>query len=205
MRLTMEPEPEATTSFEHAVEAAAQWHRNRYRLWQEEKQHAEPGLRPALLRLALASLLQPRLAEDARVGSEDLPVDAVGRVGASVWPPPLELDGEAGLLLLEGLSLTETLAVRSVTCANIAKGLRGWFAAAIGQPARFAALESFAVDVAGNGWSLCSIGDEGAAALAKLPSLTTLNVVRNSIGAEGLAALGARAGLSVEGMDAQLQ
>ena len=42
----MEPEPEATTSSEHAVEAAAQWHRNRYRLWQEEKQHTEPGLRP---------------------------------------------------------------------------------------------------------------------------------------------------------------
>ena len=84
MRLTMEPEPEATTSFEHAVEAAAQWHRNRYRLWQEEKQHTEPGLRPALLRLALASLLQPRLAEDARAGSEDLPGDVVGRVGAAV-------------------------------------------------------------------------------------------------------------------------
>ena len=64
----MEPEPEATTSFEHAVEAAAQWHRNRYRLWQEEQQHAEPGLRPALLRLALASLMQPRLATDAPTG-----------------------------------------------------------------------------------------------------------------------------------------
>ena len=84
LRLTMEPEPEATTSFEHAVEAAAQWHRNRFRLWQEEKQHTEPGLRPALLRLALASLLQPRLAEDARAGSEDLPGDVVGRVGAAV-------------------------------------------------------------------------------------------------------------------------
>ena len=46
------------------------------------------------------------------------------------------------------------------------------------------------------GWN--SIGDEGAAALAKLPSLTTLNVGRNEIGAEGLAALGARAGLTVE-------
>jgi WD40 repeat protein len=67
-----------------AVEAAAQWHRNRYRLWPEEKQHAEPGLRPALLRLALASLLQSQLAEDARVGSEDLPGDVVGRVGAAV-------------------------------------------------------------------------------------------------------------------------
>ena len=80
----MEAEPEVTTSSKHAIEAAAQWHRNRYRLWQEEKQHTEPGLRPALLRLALASLLQPRLAEDARVGSEDLPGDVVGRVGAAV-------------------------------------------------------------------------------------------------------------------------
>ena len=80
----MEPEPEATTSSEHAVEAAAQWHRNRYRLWQEEKQHTEPGLWPALLRLALASLLQPRLAEDAPAGTMDLPGDVVGRVGAAV-------------------------------------------------------------------------------------------------------------------------
>ena len=54
------------------------WHRNRYWLWQEEQQHAEPGLRPALLRLALASLMQPRLVADAPTGTRDLPGDVVG-------------------------------------------------------------------------------------------------------------------------------
>lgn len=65
---------------------AAQWHRNRYRYrrWQEEQQHAEPGLRAALLRLALASLMQPRLAADAPTGTRDLPGDVVGRVGDAV-------------------------------------------------------------------------------------------------------------------------
>jgi hypothetical protein len=40
-------------------------------------------------------------------------------------------------------------------------------------------------------------------ALAKLPSLTTLDVTCNSIGDEGLATLGAWAGLMVEGMGEQ--
>jgi WD40 repeat protein len=66
------------------TEAAAQWHRNRYRRWQEERQHAEPGLRAALLRLALASLMQPRLAADAPTGTKDLPGDVVGVVGDAV-------------------------------------------------------------------------------------------------------------------------
>jgi hypothetical protein len=66
------------------TEAAAQWHRNRHRLWQEEQQHAEPGLRPTLLRLALASLMQPRLAADAPTGTRDLPGDVVSVVGDAV-------------------------------------------------------------------------------------------------------------------------
>jgi WD40 repeat protein len=66
------------------TKATAQWHRNRYRCWQEEKQHAEPGLRPALLRLALASLMQPRLVADAPTGTKDLPGDVVGVIGDAV-------------------------------------------------------------------------------------------------------------------------
>ena len=54
----------------------------RARRWQDESQHVGPGLRPALLQLALASLLQPRLAAD--VGSADLPGDVVGVVGAAL-------------------------------------------------------------------------------------------------------------------------
>jgi tricorn protease-like protein len=70
---------------------AIEWRSTRYRRWLEERQHAacneyspEPGLRPALLRLALASLLQPRLAADAWVGTMDLPGDVVGVVGNAV-------------------------------------------------------------------------------------------------------------------------
>jgi hypothetical protein len=75
-------------------EAEAQWRDTRYQRWHEARrqdnfdsayQDAAPGLRLALLRLALASsLLQPRLAEDAPTGSADLPCDAVGLVGAAV-------------------------------------------------------------------------------------------------------------------------
>ena len=75
-----EPEAGATCT----AKDAAQWHDTRYRRWQEEQQHAEPGLRPALLRLALASLLQPRLGADARAGSKDLSEDVVGVVGDAV-------------------------------------------------------------------------------------------------------------------------
>ena len=63
---------------------AAEWRNDRYWRWQEERQHAEPGLRPALLRLALAALLQPRLAADAPAGTADLPGDVVGVVGDAV-------------------------------------------------------------------------------------------------------------------------
>jgi hypothetical protein len=79
------PEPGATTDLaiqSEDVEAAAQWRNAWYWRRQAEQQHAEPGLRPALLRLALASLLQPRLAADARTGSMDL--DVIGEVGAAV-------------------------------------------------------------------------------------------------------------------------
>ena len=54
----------------------------RARRWHDGQQHVKPGLRPALLRLALASLLQPRLAADA--GSADLPGDVVGVVSAAL-------------------------------------------------------------------------------------------------------------------------
>jgi hypothetical protein len=54
----------------------------RARRWHDGQQHVKPGLRPALLRLALASLLQPRLAADA--GSAHLPGDVVGVVVAAL-------------------------------------------------------------------------------------------------------------------------
>jgi WD40 repeat protein len=89
LRATVEAEPGATAGLTEvqparADAAAVEWRQTRYWRWQEEQQHAEPGLRPALLRLALASLLQPRLAADARVGTAELPGDVVGVVGAAV-------------------------------------------------------------------------------------------------------------------------
>jgi WD40 repeat protein len=89
LRATAEAEPGATVGLAEvqparADAAAAEWRNTRYWRWQEEQQHAEPGLRPALLRLALASLLQPRLAADAWAGSAELPGDVVGVVGAAV-------------------------------------------------------------------------------------------------------------------------
>jgi hypothetical protein len=86
-----EREPGATTdlvtlqSDQAAAEAAAQWCRTRYRRWWEEQQHAEPGLRPALLRLALASsLMQPPVTADVRTGLADLSGDVVGMIGVAV-------------------------------------------------------------------------------------------------------------------------
>jgi hypothetical protein len=90
LRATVEAEPGATAGLAQvqpvrADAAAVEWRNTRYWRWQEEQQHAEPGLRPALLRLALASqLLQPRLAADARVGTAELPGDVVGVVGAAL-------------------------------------------------------------------------------------------------------------------------
>jgi hypothetical protein len=55
----------------------AHWRDTRHRRWQEEQQHADPGLRPALLRLAFASLLMQR-------ERRDLPGDVVGEVCAAV-------------------------------------------------------------------------------------------------------------------------
>ena len=93
----MEPAPQAQELEEgvpaespaaaSAVEAPAaapveqQWCHTRYGCWQDA-QHCEPGLGVALLRLALASLLQPRLAANAPTG--DLPGDVVGAVGEAV-------------------------------------------------------------------------------------------------------------------------
>ena len=96
------PGPGATTDLaaqSEDAEAAAEWRETRYRRWQQEQQHADPGLRPALLRLALASLLQPRLAADAPAGTTDLPGDVVGAVGDSVETALRfcgELTGHAG-------------------------------------------------------------------------------------------------------------
>ena len=65
--------PEPTDKTDSAIlskgaAAAAQWRKIRYRHWQEEQQHAEPGLRPTLLRLALASsLMQPPFIADGCV------------------------------------------------------------------------------------------------------------------------------------------
>ena len=58
------------------------WQRARYRLWQADGQRDAPGLRPALYRLALASLMQPRLAAASAAAS--LATDVVGLVGASL-------------------------------------------------------------------------------------------------------------------------
>ena len=59
-----------------------EWRETRYGRWQE--QHSEPGLGLALLRLALASVMHPRLAEDAPEGVSCLPTDVVGAVGEAV-------------------------------------------------------------------------------------------------------------------------
>jgi hypothetical protein len=79
--LVHRPRAAAKQKADKARREAIEWRSTRYRRWQEERQHAEPGLRPALLRLALASLLQPRLAAQARAGTADLPGDVVGLVG----------------------------------------------------------------------------------------------------------------------------
>jgi WD40 repeat protein len=90
-------EPGATTglvtlhdlqSDQAAAEAVAQWRDTRYRLSRKKQQNAELGLRPALLRLALASsMLPPPLTALARAGMidlSDLSDDLVGAVGAEV-------------------------------------------------------------------------------------------------------------------------
>ena len=81
----MEPEPQPQEEGippEVAVQQAheQQWRETRYGRWQQEQQ-SEPGLGVALLRLALASLMHPRLAEDAPEGVSWLPTDVVGAVG----------------------------------------------------------------------------------------------------------------------------
>ena len=50
----------AEVQLARADAAVVAWRKTRYWRWQEEQQHAEPGLRPALLRLALASLGRER-------------------------------------------------------------------------------------------------------------------------------------------------
>ena len=59
-------------------------HDTRYDLWQQEEMHSEPGLGPALQRLAFASLMHPRLAEDAPQEASDVPVDVFDAVGQAV-------------------------------------------------------------------------------------------------------------------------
>ena len=84
----MEPEPQPQEEGippEVAVQQAQeqQWRETRYGRWQHE-QHSEPGLGLALLRLALASVIHPRLAEDAPEEVSCLPTDVVGAVGEAV-------------------------------------------------------------------------------------------------------------------------
>ena len=67
-----------------AADRDAAWRRSRYRLWQADGQRDAPGLRPALYRLALASLLQPRLAAASAAEAASLAIDVVGLVGASL-------------------------------------------------------------------------------------------------------------------------
>jgi hypothetical protein len=59
------------------------WRYARYPLWQQEGQHAAPGLGSALLRLGLALLLHPRVAADAPEGVALVPVDMIRPVAAS--------------------------------------------------------------------------------------------------------------------------
>ena len=61
-----------------------QWRGTRYGCWQRERQPQQPGLGVALLRLALASLMQPRLAEDALERGIELPADVLDVVGEVV-------------------------------------------------------------------------------------------------------------------------
>ena len=84
----MEPEPqpqEEGIPLEVAVQQAQeqQWRETRYGRWQQEQQ-SEPRLGLALLRLALASAMHPRLAEDAPEGVSCLPTDVVSVVGEAV-------------------------------------------------------------------------------------------------------------------------
>ena len=84
----MEPEPQPREEGippEVAVQQAQeqQWRETRYGRWQQE-QHSEPGLGLALLRLALASVMHPRLAEDAPEEVSCVPADVVGAVGEAV-------------------------------------------------------------------------------------------------------------------------
>jgi hypothetical protein len=81
----MAADPGATTSLAAEFgQLGARWRDTGYRRWQGGSQLAEPGPRSALLRLALALLLQPRLAEDAPAGSMDLPGEVVADIAAAV-------------------------------------------------------------------------------------------------------------------------
>ncbi len=60
-----------------------EWRETRYGQWRQD-QHAEPDLGLALLHLALASLLQPRLAADAPEGMGELAAEVIGAAGAAL-------------------------------------------------------------------------------------------------------------------------
>jgi WD40 repeat protein len=60
------------------------WRDARYDLWWQEEMHSEPGLGPALQRLAFASLMHPRLAEDAPQEASDVPVEVFDAAGEAV-------------------------------------------------------------------------------------------------------------------------
>ena len=76
------PAPEPELQVLHARER--HWHDSRYRRWQEDGQSDAPGLRASLFRLALASVLQPRLAADCMVQVATVAADVVGLIGGNL-------------------------------------------------------------------------------------------------------------------------
>jgi hypothetical protein len=125
----MEPEPQRQEEGivpEVAVQQAheQQWRETRYGRWQQEQQ-SEPGLGVALLRLALASLMHPRLAEDAPEGVSWLPTDVVGAVGevaSRVVGFCGVLAGHTGMVISAGFSPDGT----NLVSASVDQTVRVW-------------------------------------------------------------------------------
>ena len=73
-----------TVHYAMAMLQRKRWRDTRYDLWWHEEMHSEPGLGPALQRLAFASLMHPRLAEDAPQEAGELPVEVFDAVSEAV-------------------------------------------------------------------------------------------------------------------------
>ena len=73
-----------TVHYAMAMLQRKRWRDTRYDLWRHEEMHSEPGLGPALQRLAFASLMHPRLAEDAPQEAGELPVEVFDAVSEAV-------------------------------------------------------------------------------------------------------------------------